>query len=128
MPPNPGPPGVTRPTTPPPAVQVPPPVMTAPRAGDRVGAPLVIKGTGQPGSTVLVTIEISGSSPVDAVSLGPITVRVTPAGTWELSVALPPGRERQRRATITAVTIGPTGARSGAVRVTVTVSQESDRP
>lgn len=128
IPPNPGPPGATRPTPRPAAAEIPPPTITVPRTGDRVGTPLTVRGTGQPGFAVLVTIEIAGSSPSEAVNLGPLTVQVAPAGTWELSVALPPGRERQRRVTITAVTIGPSGARSGAVRVTVTASQEGDRP
>lgn len=102
------------------AVGVAPPVVTAPAAGSRVGAPLVIRGKATPGYQVVVRIDYRGTVLVFGLqgTYGEVTATADAAGNWQVTVD-PSVRLSGAELTIVARAIDPAGQSSEPVVVRV---------
>lgn len=101
--------------------QAPSPTIIAPAAGTRVGAPIVIRGTALPGSTVVVRVDYQGTLFLFNVrgTYGEVSTTADAAGRWQVSIN-PSIRIPNAMLTITAVAIDPAGRRSASAQVQVT--------
>ncbi len=101
--------------------QTPAPTITSPAAGSRVGAPIVVRGTAQPGAQVVVRVDYEGSLLLFSVrgTYGEVATTADASGNWSVSMN-PTIRIPNAQLTITAVAIDAAGRRSAPVRVQVT--------
>jgi hypothetical protein len=100
-----------------------------PQEGDRVGGVIVVQGRAAVGTSVVVRAEVPAAGPLPALSLGPVTVAVSPAGTWEVRIVLPAAAARPGRSIAVTAVAAQGGAQSDAARVTVEVGpRELERP
>ncbi len=104
-----------------------PPAIVAPAAGARVGVPLVIRGTGVPGSKIVVRVDYRGPAEGGDVraggdvqgTFGEVTTTVDRAGNWQV-VFKQAAPIRGAALTITARTVDAAGRASTPVAVVVT--------
>jgi hypothetical protein len=120
---RPVPPGVS----PSPSPRLLPPEILAPRQGDTIGADLRIRGRAAPGLQVEVQVQIftPPGGPIQVVRADPATA--AGSGEWEVRIRLQRPLPRGSRLTITAVAIGPTGARSQPAQAVISVVTDPDR-
>ncbi len=95
------------------AALVPPPRIASPAAGARVGVPLVIRGTAEPGYQVAVRVDYAGRFLLFEMrgTYGQVTTTADEAGRWEVSIQQS-SRMPGAQLTITVWTIDPLGRRS----------------
>lgn len=118
------PPGPSPPVRPEPPAQPAPPVIVAPRPGDAIDSPLLVRGTAAGAAQVKVTVEYArGRADGHAVLIGPINVPTSGQGAWEARVQLAPRPRAGDRLTITAVAVGAGGVESRPARVVITVGE-----
>ncbi|MDQ7841976.1 MAG: copper amine oxidase N-terminal domain-containing protein [bacterium] len=117
--PGPTPPVVSPPSPSPPAVSA-PPVIVAPRPGEAVVSPLLVRGTAAGAERVHVTVEY-GRGRVDGRTevVGPISTTPTSSGAWEVLIRLTPPPRPGDRVTITAVAVSSAGVRSEPARLVI---------
>lgn len=117
----PPPPPTPRPTpTPTPGPTPAPPVILAPRPGDAVVSPLLVRGTAAGAARVQVTVEY-GRGRVDGRMevVGPVSADPTSSGAWEVRIRLDPLPRPGDRVIITAVAVSPAGVRSEPSRLVI---------
>lgn len=97
------------------------PTITSPAAGTRVGAPIVIRGTAPPGSTVIVRVDYQGTLLFFSVrgTYGQVSTTADAAGNWQISIN-PSPRIPNATLTITAVAVDSAGRQSASSQVQVT--------
>lgn len=97
------------------------PRIVTPTAGSRVGAPIVIRGTAIPGSTVVVRVDYQGSILLFRVqgTYGEVSTTADAGGNWQVSIS-PSIRIPGATLTITARAIDPAGNESASSQVQVT--------
>ncbi|MDI6771177.1 MAG: copper amine oxidase N-terminal domain-containing protein [bacterium] len=127
---TPGPtPPVVSPPSPSPDARPAPPVIVAPRPGDAVVSPLLVKGTAAGAARVQVTVEYGrGRADGRIEVVGPISTTPDSSGAWEVRIRLIPPPRPGDRVTITAVAVSAAGVESRPARVVVIVGQESRLP
>lgn len=93
--------------------EVPPPVITSPAPGTRVGAPIVIRGRATPGHQVVVRVDYRGTVLVFGLqgTYGEVTSTADAAGNWQVTINQSI-RVADAELTIIARAIDPAGRRS----------------
>ena len=106
--------------TPTPGLTPAPPVILAPRPGDAVVSPLLVRGTAAGAARVQVTVEY-GRGRVDGRMevVGPVSATPDSSGVWEVRIRLDPLPRPGGRVIITAVAVSPAGVKSDPTRLVV---------
>lgn len=97
------------------------PTITSPSSGDRVGAPIVVRGTATPGSRIVVRIDYEATVVLISIrgTYGEVSTAADASGNWQVSIN-PSIRIPNAQLTITAVAIDAAGRRSPPATVRVT--------
>lgn len=101
-----------------------PPVIVAPRPGDELDSPLLVRGTAVGAARVQVTVEYERGGRDDRkVTVGPVSTTPDGSGNWSVRIRLAPAPRRGDRVIVTAVAVSAAGVESRPARVVVVVGQ-----